>query len=117
MGHRAPAKAQVADDDDCPGMMCYGEWCCPDDTLTCCDEDSLYICGAGPAYCGDDAKRTKMNPLLIKMPKQHSAKAPQKVEDDCDGQVCPGDWCCPDDTLTCCDEDSPWICGVDADDC
>ena len=112
-GAKAPAKVG----DDCDGQMCPGDWCCTEDTWTCCDEDSIYICAEDPDICDEDAKRTKMNPLLMKMRKQHSAKAPKKVEDDCDGQICPGDWCCPDDTLQCCDEDSPWICVVDADDC
>ena len=33
MKQRVPApgsRAQVRDDDDCPGMMCPGDWCCTD---------------------------------------------------------------------------------------
>jgi len=113
-GAKAPAKvAKVGD--DCDGQICPGDWCCLQDTWTCCDEDSIFICAEDPDIPG--CQEDQDDPLLMKMRKQNSAKAPKKVGDDCDGQICPGDWCCPDDTLTCCDEDSPWICVVDADDC
>ena len=104
--------------DDCPGQKCDGGWCCPYDDWTCCDEDSPYICTQDGDQC-DDANMN-MNPLLMKMRRQNAAKTPikiAKVEDDCEGQMCPGDWCCPDASLTCCDEDSDYICVEDPDTC
>merc|ERR1711894_488523 len=91
MKQRVPApgsRAQVRDDDDCPGMICPGDWCCTDADLTCCEEDSPYVCADDPDVC-----------------------------DTCPGQMCDGDWCCPFDDWTCCDEDSDYICAVDADSC
>merc|ERR1712110_29110 len=163
MKQRVPApgsRAQVRDDDDCPGMMCPGDWCCDDADLTCCDEDSPYVCADDPdvcdtcpgqmcdgdwccpfddwACCDEDSdyicavdadsceaapQKTKpsarKNPLLMKM-KKHAPKVKAQVgDDDCDGQVCPGDWCCPAEYAdwTCCDGDSDYICALDPSNC
>ena len=91
MKQRVPApgsRAQVRDDDDCPGMMCPGDWCCTDADITCCEEDSPYVCADDPDVC-----------------------------DTCPGQMCDGDWCCPFDDWACCDEDSDYICAEDSDSC
>ena len=71
---------------------------------------------------------TRMNLILMKMMKH--VKAPEgtqvnhllmklHVRDDdyCPGMLCPGDWCCDDTDLTCCDEDSDMICVPDAQEC
>ena len=110
--------------DTCPGQMCDGDWCCPFDDWTCCDEDSDYICAVDADTCDSDQEKTRanarMNPLLMKM-KKHAPKVKAQVrdDDDCDGKVCPGDWCCPAEYAdwTCCDEDSPNVCAVDASYC
>ena len=52
---------------------------------------------------------TRMNPILMKL---HV-----RDDDDCPGMVCPGDWCCDDTDLICCDEESDMICVPDAHDC
>ena len=46
-------------------------------------------------------------------------KAHVTDDDDCDGQVCPGDWCCPAEYAdwTCCDGDSDYICALDPSNC
>ena len=113
--------------DDCPGQVCDGDYCCPDADWTCCDEDSDYICVSADEDCDDSTERTKgnarMNPLLMKMRQRHNIKsmkapnAPAKPVDDCDGQVCPGDFCCPDADFICCDEDSTDICVKDDQEC
>merc|ERR1712032_448175 len=76
MKQRLPASGSVAD--DCPGMICPGDHCCPDDSLICCDEDSAYICDEDADDCNNPDPRTKKNPLLMKMRRQdlHAAKAP-----------------------------------------
>ena len=56
---------------------------------------------------------TRMNPILMKL----EARAQVRDDDDCPGMLCPGDWCCDDLDLTCCEEDSDMICVPDAHDC
>jgi len=125
--HAPEVKAHVADDDDCDGQVCPGDWCCRAEwgDMTCCDEDSAWICQPDADSCDDPApERTKgkarMNPLLKKM-KMHAPEVKAHVadDDDCDGQVCPGDWCCPAEysDWTCCDADSDYICALDPADC
>ena len=89
MKQRLPASGSVTY--DCPGMICPGDVCCPDDSLICCDEDSAYICVEDADTC-----------------------------DECPGMMCPGpygDDCCYDDSTTCCDATDMWVCQADPDDC
>ena len=113
MKHSAPIKAVKTDVGDCT-FWCCGEdncICCPSQEFTCCAPGSPYVCAGDADDCDGDSKM---------MMGQYAAKAPKKplskVGDDCP-LPCPGDWCCPDDTLICCDLDSPWICADTTDDC
>ena len=124
------AKARKLVGDDCPGgQICPGGWCCDavftDMGYVCCDEDDYAVCSWDADSCNSDAKKSTkahamMNPLLMKM-KMHASEVKEHVadDDDCDGQVCPGDWCCPAEYAdwTCCDEDSDYICVLDPADC
>ena len=124
------AKARKLVGDDCPGgQICPGGWCCDavftDMGYVCCDEDDYAVCSWDADSCASDAKEmtkahARMNPLLMKM-KMHASEVKEHVadDDDCVGQVCPGDWCCPAEYAdwTCCDEDSDYICVLDPADC
>ena len=92
--------------------MCPAGWCCHF-AYKCCPEDSPNQCVGRDSDCYDAPEGDWMNPLLMKL----EAHAQVRDDDDCPGMVCPGDWCCDDTDLICCDEDSDMICVPDAHDC
>ena len=89
--------------------MCPAGWCCHF-AYKCCPEDSPNQCVGRESDCYGAQEGTRM-------PMKLEARAQVRDDDDCPGMVCPGDWCCDDTDLTCCEEDSDMICVPDAHDC
>merc|ERR1719223_2058190 len=76
---------------DCEGTLCPGG-CCPNEGWFCC-ADGIY-CAASEEYC-------KKNSFAAKMISMAAPKRLTKVNQDCDGTLCPGG-CCPNAGWFCC---------------
>ena len=91
------------EDQDFGGHWCGDSWCL-EDSWTCCDDDSPYVCNVDPDGCYNALKGTE----------GHANKLDTlKIGDDCPWPTCPGYYCCPYASYTCCEKESSYICQSD----